>query len=357
MRSHIKFSLLILIGTFMIAGCDNQDDKTAADLTIPVNVIKVEKSSIASKISATGTLKAAQEEQMVALVKGVLHFTDEALLDFQKRTPVKKGDLIATIYNPEHVLSTRVESNKMAMEDAKSELVKQELLFKEGGVTERELQVARRSALDAKLNYESALINIEKLNLRSPINGILSGLLIAANNTSINAGTKIFTVSDYSKILLEINLPNSDLGKITTGARAEIVNYAFEDEVFNGDVITIDPTLDPQTRTFKVTVEVDNKAQLLRPGMFVKADIILEEKEDTIVIPKNAILTRNGLKRVFIAEGATARQRTVSLGIENRENVEILPSEQENEGLSVGDRLIVKGHETLRDQSKIRVRD
>ncbi len=88
----------------------------------------------------------------------------------------------------------------------------------------------------------------------------------------------------------------------------------------------------------------------LRPGMFVKADIITAQKDSAVVIPKNIIMTGNRGKYVFIVgRNSTAENRWLTIGLQNQESVEVI------EGLSVNDRLIIKGYETLRDRSKVKV--
>lgn len=334
---------------FLFIACDENDDRSAADLTIPVSTMKVKRQAIASSISATGTLKASYEQNLIAEIEGILHFPAGILEKYRRGERVRAGEIIATLENPEHLLLTRVESKKMAMEDAERELTKQQALYAEGGVTEKELNLAKRAALDARLNYESALLNRQKLEIKAPAAGIIANLQMTAAWTRIKPNFQVCTINDYQKCTVEINLPNSDLGQIKTGARVEISNYSIEDELFPGRVLSIDPTISPQTRTFSVIIEVDNRDLLLRPGMFVKADVITEEKKEALVIPKYAILTRNNQQQVFIVNGISASRVVINTGIETRDFIEV------TDGLAEGDRLVIKGHETLRDKSKVRV--
>ena len=336
-------SLLLFIA------CDENEDRSAADLTIPVSTMKVSRQAIASSLSATGTLKAGFEQDLTAEVAGILHFPAAILQKYKNGEQVRAGEIIATLENPEHLLAIRVESKKMAMEDAERELTKQQALYAEGGVTEKELNLAKRASLDARLNYESAVLSKQKLQLRAPAAGIIANLQTTFSGIQIRTGFRVGTITDYRTCTVEINLPNSDLGQIKTGARVEISNYSIEDEIFPGQVRSIDPTISPQTRTFSVIVAVDNRELILRPGMFVKVDVITEEKQDALVIPKYAILTRNNQKQVFIVKGISASRVTIDSGIETRDFIEVTA------GLAEGDRLVIKGHETLRDKSKVRV--
>ncbi|MDZ7292240.1 MAG: efflux RND transporter periplasmic adaptor subunit [candidate division KSB1 bacterium] len=343
----MRFILPFLAALFF--ACDSAEDKSAADLTIPVVVEKVKRGPIASYVSATGTLRAQREERVIAEVEGVLHLAKTNGKTLVAGARVQAGQLLAEIENQEYLLNVRVESQKLAMENASRELQKQEALFKEGGVTEKELELARRNALDARLNYEAAQLKAEKLRLKAPISGFVANLQTNAEGTRVPAGFRLCSIMDYDKAVAQVNLPNTDLDRVRIGQDVRISNYALADQIFHGRVSAIDPTIDPQTRTFTVTIEVVNEKLLLRPGMFVKADIVIENHPNAVIIPKTALQTRDNKPVAFIVQGASAEMREVTTGIETREEVEIL------EGLAEGERLVVKGHETLRDKSKVRV--
>lgn len=348
MITRPSLQILFLI-TLILSACNSGDDRSAADLTIPVVVEQVKRAPISSLLSATGTLRALREERIVAEVDGLLRLTQAKGGAIEAGTRVQAGQMVARIENQEYLLNIRVESQKLAMENASRELVKQQALLAEGGVTEKELELTRQNALDARLNYEAALLKEEKLKLKSPIAGIIANLRDEVNNTRVPPNFILCSVVDYVTTFAQINLPNTDLGRVTAGLEVLVTNYALEDKTFRGQVAGIDPTIDPQTRTFTVTIEVPNKELLLRPGMFVKTEIILERHDNAVVIPKTALQIRQDRPVVFTVQGLSAEMREVVTGIETREEIEII------EGLSESERLVVKGHETLRDKSKVRV--
>lgn len=350
-KLSMKLKTLILIALCfpLLFSCDSGDDRSAADLAIPVVVEKVKRGPISEFVSATGTLQAQMEERLVTEVAGTLHLVQtNGSINFSGNR-VSAGQLLAEIENQEWLLQVRVESQQLAMSNAERELQKQEALFREGGVTEKELEIARRNALDARLNYEAAQLRADKLKLKAPISGIVSNLQSIADGTLVPAGFQFCTISNYSKVLLDTNLPNSDVGRIQIGQDVNITNYALEGQIFNGKVISIDPTVNPQTRTFKVTIEAMNTDFVLRPGMFVKADIVVKHQPEAIVIPANTIQTRDNRPVVFVISGTSAEMVEVSTGITTREEVEIV------NGLEGEERLVIKGYETLRDKSKVRV--
>ena len=108
-------------------------------------------------------------------------------------------------------------------------------------------------------------------------------------------------------------------------------------------------TLDPTTRTFRIEVTVDNPDLVLRPGMFIKADVVVEQRMDIITIPRELVLTRQNRKVVFVEEEGRAQQRFIETGLEDDTHVEVL------EGLSEGERVITSNYETLRSRTQVRV--
>jgi RND family efflux transporter MFP subunit len=137
--------------------------------------------------------------------------------------------------------------------------------------------------------------------------------------------------------------------KIHTKLKVLAYNYTIPNDTLKGQVTDIAPTLDSQSRTFKTNILIENPNNKLRPGMFVKAEIIAAQKDSAIVIPKEIITTRRGSKTVFIVEKGAAIDRQIDTGLENRDFIEVI------NGLKVGDRLVVKGFETLREGSRVKI--
>jgi len=346
------FILACLLAVLLvIISCEQEEDISATDITTNVTVETVPTETIESFVASTGTLIAAKEAKIVSELEGRLFFKDDPNTGgiITNGAMVRKGQLIAEIQNPEWELSARVESNKLAFETAKKELDKQEALFKEGGVTEKELNLARKNALDAQYNYEAAQLKIDKMKLKAPFDGILVQRAQVANGSRIIAAFELFTIMDYRQIIVEIDVSGSELARIHIDQPVYVQNYALKNEIFPGKVISVDPAIDPKTRTFKVTILVDTTKLRLRPGMFVKVDVVVESHQNAIVIPQHVIQLRNNRKVVFVVESQSAVQREVETGLETRDRIEIISGLKENE------RLVVSGYETLKDKSSVKI--
>ena len=126
-------------------------------------------------------------------------------------------------------------------------------------------------------------------------------------------------------------------------------HHAWEEERFEGTLVRLAPTLDTLTRTLRAEVAVANPRGQLRPGMFVEVTLIAEQREDVPVVPREAVAERGGRKVVFVVKGQKVERREVALGLGDDEIVEV------REGLEAGERIVVRGLETLTDGTRVRV--
>jgi len=318
-------------------------------IDVPVTVSDVEKGSIEEYVSSTGTIKPVSEADVITESSGFIQLAVASEKKITEGSRVKSNQIIARLKNPELVNNARVESRQKAMETAEREYEKQKSLYEKGGVTLKEVQTADQNRVDSKFNYEASLIMLDKLNVSVPISGILVKLEKITEGDFVNANTVIGKIMNYDRVYVEANVSNTDIAKINTGQKAKVVNYALPDEVFTGEVTEISRIIDSESRTYKVTVYINNSESKLRPGMFVKVDIVVRAKEDAVLVPRYVVLTRNNKDVVFVVEKQRAVMKEVVLGLEDKENVEILS------GLEEGERIVVKGYETLKDKTKVTV--
>src|SRR5690606_24753647 len=129
----------------------------------------------------------------------------------------------------------------------------------------------------------------------------------------------------------------------------QISNYTVAQDTIYGKISQISPAINADTRSFQSILQIDNEKRLLRPGMFIKAFILSEKRDDTIVIPKETIISRQDGKVVFTVENGMATEKKITTGLENADVIEVV------NGLRVNDRLVVSGFETLRNKSKVSI--
>lgn len=348
---NIKLFILIIVAA-VIASCNNQTSSESADLAVPVSIENIKLKSIQQFISTTGTAKAASETELTSEIEGeyFLQTNPKTGRKFKLGDRVEKGQVIIKLENEEYENSLAMESKKLNLEISQQEYEKQKSLYEKGGVTLRELRNSEVSSIDAQYSYESAQIQLAKMKVVAPFSGIIVDLPYYTEGVRISTGQSMVKLMSYTKMFVEINLPEKNISEVEVGQEVLITNYTLEEDTLIGHVTELSPVISTETRTFAGKLDINNPELKLRPGMFIKANIITAQKDSTIVIPRDVIMSGSRGKYVFVVgRNSAADDRRITTGISNQDEVEVL------EGLSPNDRLIIKGFETLRDNSKVKV--
>lgn len=335
-----------------VISCNNQSQSDDTELASPVSIENVKLGSIRQFINTTGTANAKSETTLSTEMSGKYNvvINPQTGRPFKIGDRVKEGQAIIRLEDKEYENSVAIESAKLNLEISEDEYNKQKSLYEKGGVTLYELRNSEVSKTTAQYNYENAELQLAKMNVVAPFSGVIVDLPYYTEGTLVPSGTEVVSLMSYNKMYLEINLPEKNISDVEIGQEALITNYTISEDTLVGHITELSPIISTETRTFKGVLEIENPQLKLRPGMFVKADIITAQKDSTVVIPKEIIMTGNRGKYVFVVgRNSTAEDRWLTIGLQNQESVEVL------EGLSVNDRLVIDGYETLRDRSKVKV--
>jgi len=347
----VKPGLILLIGILLLINCGNPDTGSDTEIAVPVSVDEIKLKPIEEFLTTTGTVNAVKDALLKSETSGYYRLTTNpktnrpfALGDF-----VQQGQVIIYLDNPEFANTTAIESKKLSLEISKQEFEKQQSLYEKGGVTFRELKNSEKMYMDAQYTYENARIQLSKLKITTPFDGIVVDLPYYTPGTKVDANMQMVQIMDYRKLYMKVNLPGKELGRIKIDQPVRVMNYTLPDDTLKGKITQFSPALDPDTRSFKASLDIDNPDWLLRPGMFVKAEIVVASRDSAIVIPKDIILSKRRGKTVYVVEKGAALERHIETGLENPDFVEV------TDGLKKDERLVVKGFETLRNRSKVKI--
>lgn len=349
MKKQLSFSILVLLTLW---ACNQPEEESPTiDLAAPVSVIDVTTSSLSRHTIATGNAMAEKEMEITSQVGGQFKIKNHPSYKrpFKLGDRVKAGQSFVEIIDKEYVNGISLESKKMNLDLAQQEYEKQKSVFDKGGVTLRELRNAELQLTNAKNDLENAEIRLEKMKINVPISGVIVKLPHLTPNSKIPEGTSLATIMDYSRMFVDVSLPENTMTEIKTGQKVQITNYSLPNDTLIGTVSELSPAIDINTRTYLGKVRFSNPKLLIRPGMFVKSLIKVNQKNDIIIIPKEIIISDQRGKRVFIVKENTAFERIIETGIENEDMIEVVS------GLEVNERLVIKGFETLRNKSKVKV--
>jgi membrane fusion protein (multidrug efflux system) len=347
----IRHLLYVFCFGLLLFGCQMSDVDNELQISIPVSIDEVKTGPIEEFVTTTTTVYAIKNTVLASEIEGSyrLAINPRTKKTFGIGDEVNQNEVIINIDNPEYENNIKIESQKLNLDISKREYEKQQSLYDKGGVTLRELKNSEVLYINADYTYKNSLIQLTKMKVKAPFSGVIVDLPYYTPGTKVMVNQKMVELMDYNKLYAEVYYPSQDLNRIKIGQPLRITHYSLTNDTLWGEVTQVAPTLSPETRSFEASILVDNEQHLLRPGMFVKVETIVAQKDSVVVIPKEIILSRRRGKTVFIVDKGAAFERVIRTGLENANEVEVL------EGLNKGDRLVIKGFETLRNQSKIKI--
>jgi membrane fusion protein, multidrug efflux system len=348
----MKNALYIITALMLlISGCGNQEQSLQADVEIPVSVTDIKLGSIEEVISTTGTVYPKGVIELKAKISATYNLgrNPRTGRNWQLGDRVSAGDVIARLEDKEYENSIKLEAQELNLELTESELQKQTSLFEKGGVTLKDVKSAGYNYVNAKYSVENARLQIEKMRVVSTIDGVIVDLPYYTPGTQIDNNVTIAKIMDYKTMYLDVKIPEKYITQIVPNQPVRLTNYTLPDDTIKGLVTQTSPAIDAESRTFKGVITGENNDLLLRPGMFVKADIVVSRKDSVIVIPKEIILSRQRGKTVFVVDRGVAMERVITTGLENNAEVEVLT------GLAKDERLVTSGYETLSNRSRVKI--
>ena len=167
------------------------------------------------------------------------------------------------------------------------------------------------------------------------------------SNSTSSLTNAIFRIEDIEVVHALTNVAEADLPHIKLGMEAQITVRAFPGEIFHGKVSKITPSLDTLTRTSAVEIEIPNKDNKLKSGFFTDITLLINKVSDALLVPKEAVLSKDGKNIAFVANGGIAHLRRVEIGLQDEENIQIL------KGLKEREEVVISGIHELEDKMKI----
>ena len=335
----------------LISSCKQPDMEVSTTVEVPVGVIEATTSSIEEFVSTTGSVYPSKEVILISEITGEYHLqvNPATRKPYALGDRVKAGAILINLEDEEYVNDLRIKSKEVDKEISELEYEKQQALYDKGGATLRDLRNAEITLINTEYDMESSRINLAKMSLVAPFAGVIAELPYFTEGTRVATNTEMVTVIDFEKLYFEANLPEKYFRNIERGYKVYVSSYTSTADTLLGIITQISPSIDAEARTFKSFVEVDNSGQILLPGMFVKADLVVNSAEEVIVIPKDIIMSRNRNQIVYVVEQGVASERIITTGLQNASSVEV------KMGLLKGESVVISGFETLRDQSRVRI--
>jgi HlyD family secretion protein len=210
-----------------------------------------------------------------------------------------------------------------------------------------------RDASQSKLKEMEAILEQERDRLKdtkiiAPFRGEISRKHVDAG-ALVSPSTPLVSLVHTETLKIVANVLEKDITLLKPGMKAKVRVESYPGRVFEGRVEKINSALDLSTRTLQAEVYIPNSDHSLKPGMFANVEVVLLEKAQTLVIPREAVIEAGSEMSVFVVEEKRAVRKLVTLGYEQDRIVEVL------KGLNEGDQVVIKGQQLIKDSSTIRV--
>ncbi|MEZ5010310.1 MAG: HlyD family efflux transporter periplasmic adaptor subunit [Bacteroidales bacterium] len=204
-----KAYLILAAVALFFAGCNNQDQNLDADVEIPVSVEDITLKSIEEFITTTGTIYPEVDIELKTKISARYYLEKNPATGkrWELGDRVKAGALIIRLEDEEFVNSVKLEVYELNLELAQSELEKQQSLYEKGGVTLKDLKDAGSNLVNARYALENARIQIEKMKVVSPFDGVITSLPYITQGSLVETGTTVAGIMDYKTMHLDVNLP------------------------------------------------------------------------------------------------------------------------------------------------------
>lgn len=357
-----KAALSLAVVSFALSACSPPQEATEIEFQVPVAVEEVRNGSIESRIVTSGNLRAPEIETLTALVAGTLQISDTISEDgtqtrrLAEGDRVSAGDEIAYISGEDVRLEIGRASFQQRYNSARLDYESASRLSEQGLLNSSELNRLQAAMEDAKLALDRSQRTEARAHLVSSIDGVIIKLArdakgqLMTNGQLVSVGLEVAQIAPLRELIADIDLVGRDgLALVQVGQEARVSHHAWSDQTFSGRVLRIAPTVNEQTRALRAEVAIDNSSGELRPGMFVEVTLITERHENVPIVPRRAITERGGRNVAFVMRGQRVAQVDVTLGLGDDENIEI------RSGITAGDRVVVRGLETLTNEMPVRV--
>ena len=356
----VAVCLLLIVALFVFTGCDSKKKeeeakakakakaKAAGPPVIKPTLVELEaikRGPIEALLERSAPLEAEAQVQVLARTQN-----PAVELLVEKGDKVEKGQVLLRLEDDRQ--QTDFATSLTQLEQAKIDLARKQNLYDQNLISETEYLTAKFSFTQAELRHENNKRQLEYTEVRAPIKGTITSRTVKVGD-SVNMGTPIFQIIDLESTVALIHVPEQYLPRLKPGMEARLTSTTYEDQVYPGYVKRISPIVEARAGTVEVVVALKDLGPL-RPGMWVDVELVLETKEDALLIPKRAIVYDNDQTyafKSFTDPSGVKRAKRFLVESVNIDKEHIEP----RENFAEGDQIVVAGQVGLKDLAPIRV--
>ena len=347
-RIIIWLSIAVLLAVLIIPKLNLTTEKSENNAAgnprarqVPVDVWIVKPKPFQNKIFSNGTLISNEEVELRSEVSGKI-----TKIVFTEGKRVRKGEVLLKINDSE--LQATLKKNKSREFLARDREYRFKQLLEKNLTSQQEydLQLSELNSVLADVELTEA--QIAKTEIIAPFDGII-GLRSVSVGSYISPQTKIASLQSINPMKVDFSVPQKYFGLIKEGKRI-LVKLSSLQKVYEGKIFAVEPKIDQNTRTLQARAIVSNDKGELTPGAYVEIDVVLQDIDNSILIPTETIVPDFEGEKVFVYRNGKAISQLVKTGIRTEKEIQILS------GLNVGDSLIVSGIIQLKPNGQVKVK-
>ena len=332
----------------------------ATDIFLPVEGAVIQRDTFVLWVTASGRAASLRRAPIHSEVEGPV-----TAVPVQEGGYVGAGQLLARIDPTLYEL--RVQGAEAGVKRAQADY-DDRVLFDDQLPDSVRMARAEQARIRVGLDEQEATLSerryeLAKTRIVAPFSGFVANLSVA-HGSRVRAGDSIATIVDLSEIDIDAEVLHSELPLVEVGREATATFPALRGEIFQGRVVSLNPLVDPETQTARVTVRLSNPGARIVPGMPGNVRIAGRQLADRTFVPKEAVVERNRRQVVFVFEPGTPGSETgraqweyVTLGLENDTQFEIIPNPDGDDTFvpAGGEIVLVDGHATLTHDAQVRI--
>jgi len=317
------------------AGKDGAAAAKDAGKGVPVKVGTVRTGTISEEASAVGSLLANESVMIRPEREGRI-----SEIDFTEGQVVRKGERLVSLDTSEIQAQLAAVTSELTLN--RSRMKRAEELHEKKFISAQALDDAREAMNQSAARQAEVKARLEKSAVIAPFEGI-AGLRQVSPGAYVKAGQDVARLEGIGTLKLDFRLPELYLGRIKTRQEVLVRVDAFAGETFHGEIYAIEPSVDEQTRTVLLRARLPNPGVRLKPGMFARVVLVLETRENAVIVPEQALVPQGKDRFVYRLADGKAQMVKVEIGLRRPGEVEV------RQGLTAGDTIIVDGQLRLRD--------
>jgi len=324
-----------------------------AEASVAVTVAAVEARPFRTSIPFTGSLLAVNRADLRAEVSGRV-----TRVTLQEGDPVQAGTLLSTQDEDDLLLGVQSAEAQLAQAQSQADQAgrdndRAQTLLAKHSVTKQAAQQAETSYDVAMTNVRAAQSNLglaksrlKKSRITAPFAGQVAQRLIQPGEL-LSPGQQAFAIVDNRRLEIQAELPTESVALVKVGMKASFRVAGFE-RPFEASLTQISPAVQADGRTLRVRLEVANRDNALKSGLFAQGELLATQEATRPALPAALMTAVGGQAQVFVVDGGVARSQKVTVGQDQG-------GWRPLEGLPVGTRIIAQGRDLVADGSRLRI--